>query len=427
MATSVTVSPLDPFTPDLYERAWVSQPHPRIPLLATAHAKGVTVFSLTNFTAHSTLTGGHDRSVRSVAWKPGLPSHNLCLATASFDSNVALWRWDNTGGNNGAHEIRSHLVNDDNASAKEDDWEFTLVLEGHDSEVKSVAFSPSGQYIATCSRDKSIWIWEDVGASELDDEWETVEVLNEHDGDVKAVAWCPHTDREEPKGWHSADCLASASYDETVRIWRENGDGEWGCVAVLEGHKGTIWGIAWEPNPPDGQYPRLLTCSADATIRVWSLQEEEKAETSAYAHDQTRSRLGGIPNTMRTSIKDEWKCTAELPKIHTRDIYSITWSSKTGLVASTGSDGMLVVYREESVIRGETEAAAELEGEMPLAQTGMSKEWKVVAQVNNAHGPFEINHIVWCTRFDSKATRIGEEELLVTSGDDGVIRPWQVS
>ncbi|KAI0537036.1 WD40-repeat-containing domain protein [Xylaria digitata] len=430
--TPVKLVPLPPFKPDLCERAWQSIPHPTLPLLATVHEKSVTVFSLSTLSPHSRLTNGHERSVRSTTWKPNLPPHKLCLITGSFDSSAGLWRWEDEG-QGGSDSLEVEMTGGVREDSEEKDWELIVVLEGHDSEIKSVAFSPSGQYVATCSRDKAVWIWEDVGASEADDEWETIAVLNEHDGDVKAVAWCPDTNRSG-RGRYSSDVLASASYDDTVRIWREDEDGEWICVAVLEGHKGTVWGVQWEPNPKTDRFPRLLTWSADRTIRVWTLKEEDDEAAAAPRH--SFGGLGGIPNTMRKSQKEEWNCTAMLPTVHTRDIYSATWSPQTGRVASTGSDAVIAIYEEVAPdANGEDEAAAELDGDVSMSNghsesnPEASRQWKLISTTPNAHGPYEINHITWCKRYDHGCPpeKRGVEEMLVTTGDDGIVRSWQIS
>lgn len=105
------------------------------------------------------------------------------IASVSFDATTVIWEKQ---GNS---------------------YEVVSSLEGHESEVKSVAWSPSGAYIATCSRDKSVWIWE----AEPDTDFECISVLHGHTQDVKFVKWHP-----------TEDLLVSVSYDDTVRIWAEN-------------------------------------------------------------------------------------------------------------------------------------------------------------------------------------------------------------
>ncbi|KAK3386993.1 cytosolic iron-sulfur protein assembly protein [Podospora didyma] len=435
-SSTAIISPLPTFKPDLFQRAWTSVPHPILPLLATTHAKSVTVFSLATFSKHSALTGGHSRSVRTATWQPGMTPPRL--VTGSFDATAGLWSW--SGGNATSEKLEREVTlssteggDGDEKEEEEDDWTFNLVLEGHESEVKGVAFSPTGQYLATCSRDKTVWIWEDVGIAdgEGEDEWETVAVLSEHDGDVKAVAWCPDVPGRNSRSGggrsYSSDVLASASYDNTVRIWREDSDGEWVCVAVLEGHDGTVWGLEWETKPREGdKFPRLLTYSADATIRIWTLRDEaddeEEGGPKGGGDGANYAGFGGIPNTMRRSLREDWDCTAVLPQAHTRDIYSVAWSTATGLVASTGSDGIIALYGENAPTAAATSEEAPLEASAKAAAKG----WQLLATVSNGHGPYEINHVTWCKRYDLGTERKGEEEMLVTTGDDGIVRPWQV-
>lgn len=74
------------------------------------------------------------------------------LATASFDSTVGIWCRINEAG-----------LDDSTAGEGEQgdgEWEAVDPLEGHESECKSVSWSGDGRLLASCSRDKSVWVWE---------------------------------------------------------------------------------------------------------------------------------------------------------------------------------------------------------------------------------------------------------------------------
>ncbi len=311
---------------------------------------------------------------------------------------------------------------------EEDEWRFALVLDGHDSEVKSVGWSAGGNLLATCGRDKSVWIWEEVG----EDDYETVAVLQEHEGDVKAVAWHP----EE-------ECVASGSYDDEVRLWREEVD-DWGCCAVMRGDGGTVWGVCWEGVTPvvyggegdgDGEGrrtwlerrekagPRLMSCSDDGGVRVWRKVPKERVQ---------QSRLSIIKST---GGEEEWVLEAKLPAVHERSVYAVAWSARSGRVASTGGDGAVVVYQEEWVdgevepLAAEAENGATNGSQGGEAMVGVQEEvrqtprWRIVAKVEAAHGVFEVNHVAWAKKPVKKGDST-TEEVIITTGDDGAVKAW---
>ena len=90
-------------------RTWQSAPHPYLPIVATATSdKTVTIHSLRDFRLLNTISGGHKRSIRSVAWRDDGKKRDSVLATGSFDSTVGIWKQDSAypnteGGPPGRH------------------------------------------------------------------------------------------------------------------------------------------------------------------------------------------------------------------------------------------------------------------------------------------------------------------------------------
>lgn len=422
----LTIEPLATLSPPNSSRAWQSAPHPYLPLVATASSdKSIAIYSLTSFTKLTSITGGHKRSVRSVAWKPGMRGdRESILASGSFDAAAGIWKADNDRG-----IMQGEAQQGEGGDADDEDFRFAVILEGHESEIKSVAWSCHGTFLATCSRDKSVWVWEalDEGAmnagptiaGEDDDNYETVAVMQEHEGDVKSIAWHPTEEQ----------CLASASYDDMVRVWREDTDGEWGCVGVCNGHEGTVWCVVWEPERSEGlkdgevkketeqgmeiSGPRLLSCSDDRTLRVWRRRPKARPKLPTGPK---------IPSIIRTAGDDEsWFEEGRLPTRHERAVYAVAWSARTGRVVSCGSDGMIVVYEERP---NETQGDATMLDDKAEASAS-NTNWVILAELEAAHGVYEVNHVTWAKRYDRGKTR-DEEEVIVSTGDDGEVKVWTV-
>lgn len=378
------------------DKAWSVSAHQTLPLLATASTdKTSKIYKLSreqNFPLVGSLEETHKRSVRSACFKPQLLSTDSgfidlpAVALGSFDSTISVWGIDEPEDMVDDDDLDEGADGDqDKAKAREmelltspkNEWNLMALIEGHENEVKSVAWNKSGRYLASCSRDKTIWIWETD--PETLEEFECISVLSDHEHDIKHITWHPRL-----------DLLASSSYDDTVRIFEQDMDDEdWSCVAVLQGHQGTVWCSQFEdsasPFASEGKL-RLVTCSDDSTVRIWTCEASDATEK-----DQNR-----IPSSIKhDSATMAWELEAELPHSHKYAIYSVAWSAKSGKIASVGADGKLVVYKEADL------------------------KWEIESEISAAHGVFEINCVTWCILASG-------EEVLTTAGDDGKINIWAV-
>ncbi|KAI0747086.1 WD40-repeat-containing domain protein [Daedaleopsis nitida] len=347
------------------DRAWHIAWNPTRPILASCSAdKNVRMYAYSNATNTDMLDGpslkfshisttptGHTKTVRAIAWSPS----GKTLATASFDSNIGVWaQEEDEDGEEGAF----------NPAAE---WECMSLLEGHETECKSVAYSPSGNLLASCSRDKTVWVWE----AHPDHDFECMGVLMEHTQDVKCVAWHP-----------TEEILASASYDDTIKLYVDDPQEDWFCFQTLSGHSSTVWSLAFSP---DGRF--LASASDDTTIRIWERIQEHK-----------------------------WECIDVLEG-HERSVYSISWGvgkflaseddSNLGWLASTGGDGLINVW--------DLKAAPSTKDPSRKALSH-----QLIARISQAHDVHDVNSIVWCPRK-------GFEDMFATAGDDGAVKVWRVA
>jgi cytosolic iron-sulfur protein assembly protein CIAO1 len=181
----------------------------------------------------ATLGDAHTKTIRSVSWSPG----GALLVSASFDGTTAIWRkagstWQQVRTCRPVRPIWTGRCNLGEVRTIECGMQ-TAVLEGHENEVKCAAFASSGTLLATCGRDKTVWVWESFPG----DDFECADVKYGHSQDVKMVAWHP-----------SSEVLVSASYDNTLKLWKEDPDGsEWYVLQAEPGlspfHARSPWAV----------------------------------------------------------------------------------------------------------------------------------------------------------------------------------------
>lgn len=256
-----------------------------------------------------------------------------------------------------------------------------VALEGHENETKGVAYSSSGGLLATCSRDRSVWIWE-VG---MDFDYECIAVLNGHAADVKSVAWHPR-----------CELLVSSSYDNTAKVWVEDED-DWFCSETLGAHDSTVWAVAF-----DAEGQRLATVSADSSMVVWSREPPP-------------------PNVI--GAQPSFRVVARNSNLHDGPVYSVDWNTRNDLIATGGGDDSICILQRSQSINAfadeeNTDAGAPNgEEERALVTPAMQERWEVAARVPRAHTG-DVNQVAW---------NPADSNILASCGDDGLVRIWSLS
>jgi WD40 repeat protein len=239
-----------------------------------------------------TLFGAEDRFVtlQSAAFDPA----GRVLATVSNDGRVNLRNLET--GEERRLSVESPSVwalafsptGDSLATANDDDtvrlwWRHNgrlmHVLGDHGERVRSIAFHPRDPVVATGCGDHEVRLWStETGA--------LLKTLHGHADRVYAVSYSG-----------DGTLLASASWDGTVRVWSSEGE----LVRVLRGHAGRLYTAAFAPT---GSV--LASAGDDLVIRLWD------AASGEHLH-----MLVG----------------------HSRRVWSLAFSPADPMLASAGDDG----------------------------------------------------------------------------------------
>ncbi|KAJ1495943.1 WD40-repeat-containing domain protein [Baffinella frigidus] len=269
--------------PASHERVWSVATTPDGSLSASGGKDGAVVL----WTPTKAVIGtarGHSSEVNSVAFN----DTGKLLASASDDGTVIIWDvsrpadpfkssvleghkgWVRCSSKPPFMTLRIWTISPSGAplACHIDDHHHSLSL-------RDIAFSPlwtsHGGMLATACFDNVVRLFSlhvESGADEsgagLVKEVHFKQSLFGHPSGVWAVCWSP-----------DGSLLASAGFDNLVRLWKMGGHRARERFAPATGHTGAICSMAFSP---DGK--SLASASCDGTTRIWALREAATANES---------------------------------------------------------------------------------------------------------------------------------------------------
>jgi serine/threonine protein kinase len=214
-----------------------------------------------------------------------------------------------------------------------------FICKGHSSRVTAVAWSPDGSCVASSSYDKTIRIWNAANGK-------TLVTYRGHSGRVNALAWSPDSRH-----------IVSVSDDQTVQVW----DVVTGKYIFYGRHKAAVNSVCWSP---DGTC--IASAGADKTALVWEVASGQRV-FSYHGHSQPILALTWSPDGRHLASGGEDRAIHiwEPVKVtntgffaslfsagrgtpiygrHTQKVQALCWSPDSRYIASAGSDKTLQVW-----------------------------------------------------------------------------------
>jgi WD40 repeat protein/tRNA A-37 threonylcarbamoyl transferase component Bud32 len=203
-----------------------------------------------------------------------------------------------------------------------------LTLNGHSAAVRSVAFSPDGQRVVTGSGDGMAKVWQ-VGVGE------ELHTLKGHNAPIRCVAFSP-----------DGQTIATGAADGTAKLWEAASGRE---LLTMRGHNGYILAVAFSPDSR-----RILTGSFGGQAEMWEAgsgkellalpEHKSPIQSVAFSPDGRRLLTGSGDGT--ASVLDAGSGQELLTlKGHKGPIQSVAFSPDGGRIVTGSKDQTVKVWK----------------------------------------------------------------------------------
>ncbi len=295
-------------------------------------------------------------------------------------------------------------------------------LRGHQGAVRTVSFSPNGEFLATGGEEGRVQLWNRSGVY--------IRTIELHKSPIDSVSFSSDGAR-----------IATASEDGTVQILQRNGT----RIGAISAETGAIDRVSFSP-----EGDRLATASETGTVRVWNQQGKLLNEigsanrtinTVSFSPNGEHFATAEVQGTVRIwNLNGKLKATLTIPSNPRQEfsstpdaqpsVNSMSFSPNGELLATAGFDGTVRIWNLSGQELSEFNTAQSAINSMSFHPNG--SEIAIVG--------FDGKVRLWTLegvlleqfkgdRHDriTSMTFSPDGERLVTGGVDGTVRLWDIS